>query len=241
MSILTIDIETLATNDQTIIAEIAKTVAPPGNIKLPESIKKWHEEHGEQALNDAVSKTSFDGLYGCIACIGWAFDDDAPTCTGHGLTEREAITSFYDALETYIDQNYVGGARDIIVCGHNIAGFDMPFLKARSIILGIKPPAFLIRAMNAKAWDNNIADTMLMWSQDRDKRVSLDKLCRALGIAGKDGFDGSMVAETWPDDPRRVIEYCMDDVLRHRVVYKRLMWLAGDQAGVAGAFARALE
>ena len=65
---------------------------------------------------------------------------------------------------------------------------------------------------------------MLMWSSSRERRVSLDKLCRALGVPGKNGFDGSMVAETWPVDPRKVMEYCMDDVRRVREVYKRLVF-----------------
>ena len=106
--------------------------------------------------------------------------------------------------------------------GHNLAGFDLPYLKHRAIVHGIKPPASLMRAMNAKPWDSSIADTMLMWSADRERRVGLDKLCRAMGIKGKDGFDGSMVAQTWPVDPERVIAYCKDDVERVRALHARL-------------------
>ena len=29
-------------------------------------------------------------------------------------------------------------------------------------------------------------------------------------------------AETWPKDPQKVIDYCIDDVYRAREVYKRL-------------------
>jgi predicted PolB exonuclease-like 3'-5' exonuclease len=61
-----------------------------------------------------------------------------------------------------------------------------------------------------------------MWSPDRDKRVSLDKLCKAFGIPGKGDFDGSMVADTWSVNPDKVIEYCRDDVARTRQVYNRL-------------------
>ena len=68
----------------------------------------------------------------------------------------------------------------------------------------------------------------LMWSPDREKRVSMDKLCKALGIPGKDGFDGSMVAATWPVDPQKVIDYCKQDVERTRQMYKRLTFDFGD-------------
>lgn len=111
---------------------------------------------------------------------------------------------------------------DTVFCGHNIAGFDLPFLKARSIILAVKPPSVLIKAMNAKPWDICIADTMLLWNPDSQKRASMDKICKAFGIDGKDDFDGSMVAETWPVDPQKVIDYCEDDVRRTRAMYKRM-------------------
>ena len=108
------------------------------------------------------------------------------------------------------------------LCGHNISGFDLPFIKHRAIINGMKPPITLLNAINAKPWEDCIQDTMLLWSQDRQKRVSMDSLCKALGIEGKGDFDGSMVAETWPIDPEKVIEYCKDDVERTRKIYKKL-------------------
>ena len=63
-----------------------------------------------------------------------------------------------------------------------------------------------------------------MWSSDSQKRVSMDKLCRALGIPGKGDFDGSMVASTWPTDPEKVIAYCKEDVERTRQIFNRLTW-----------------
>jgi predicted PolB exonuclease-like 3'-5' exonuclease len=109
-------------------------------------------------------------------------------------------------------------------CGHNIAGFDLPFLKHRSIIHGVKPPAQLLKAMNGKPWDAGVLDTLLMWSSDPHKRGSMNRLCKALGIVGKGDFDGSMVAETWPVDPQKVISYCKDDIRRTREIYRRLTW-----------------
>ena len=81
------------------------------------------------------------------------------------------------------------------------------------------------RAFAAKPWDKEVADTMLIWSADRDKRVSMDKLCKAFGIAGKGEFNGSMVAETWPINPQKVIDYCKDDITRTRLIFKRLNWI----------------
>ena len=207
------DTETLPCNDESVISELEKTISPPGNIKKAESIKTWMDENKESSLLDLLAKTSFDGLYGRVACIAWASDDGEIHSTTPDDSEADAIESFFD---------YVAFDCSPSFCGHNLHGFDLTFLKHRSIILGIRPPKSLLAAMNSKPWDDCIQDTMLMWNQDKQKRVSMDKLCRALGIAGKGDFDGSMVAKTWPIDPQKVIDYCIDDVERTRQIYKRL-------------------
>ena len=207
------DLETLPTNDESVISELEKEITPPGNIKKAESIKTWMDENKESALLDLVAKTSFDGLYGRIACIAWCSGDGEILSTTPDHSERESIGAYYD---------YLSFSFDNVFCGHNIFGFDLPFLKHRSIILDIAPPDSLWKAMNAKPWDSCIKDTLLMWSNDKWKKGSMDRLCKAFGIPGKGDFDGSMVAKTWPIDPQKVIDYCIDDVGRTRQIYKRL-------------------
>ena len=207
------DLETLPTNDESVIKDLEKTICPPGNIKKPESITIWMEENKESALAELIANTSFDGLYGRIACIAWCSDDDKILSTSAASPESEAIEMYYEYLSFSQDKHF---------CGHKIHSFDLPFLKHRSIILDIAPPNALWKAMNAKDWDDCIKDTLLMWSNDKWKKGSMDRLCKALGIAGKGDFNGSMVAETWPKDPQKVIDYCIDDVRRTREIYKRL-------------------
>ena len=223
---LTFDIETLPTTDAEVIASLAETVKAPGTLKKPESIAAWMEENREFAAAELVAKTSFDGLYGSIACICYQFDDGevfSVDCNTSG-DENTMLEHFYSHVFDMVCTEYHGGiaSQNLTVCGHNIAGFDLPFLKHRSIILGVKPPVALLKAMNAKPWDTCIADTMLMWSSDSQKRASMDKLCKAFGLEGKGDFDGSMVAETWPVDHQKVIDYCKDDVRRTRAMYKRM-------------------
>lgn len=223
MSLIYFDIETLPTTDPAVIAEIASTITPPGNISKPETIAAWEVEKKPALVDLAVAKTSFDGLYGSIACICWAVDDGPIQYVASSGGEDGMLQAFFGELTLSLSAPHskIEAATHTYV-GHNLAGFDLPFLKHRAILHGIQPNASLLRAMNAKPWDSSIADTMLMWSSDRDRKVGLDKLCRAMGIKGKDGFDGSMVAETWPIDPERVIAYCKDDVERVRALYARL-------------------
>lgn len=239
--ILTFDIETIPCQDAELVAEwraeltaemeLAKlSVKAPANYKDQEKIDAYIADKINElvdgldsALDAKVAKTSFDGLFGRVACIAWAFGDGEICCTGNS-SEQVVIAEFYDAISVELDLAYQGGhtSTPLQVCGHNIAGFDLPFLKARSVIHGIQPPPGLWRAMKAKPWDECIQDTMLLWSSDNQKRVKMDTLCRVLGIKGKDGFDGSMVAETWPINPKKVMDYCKDDVHRTRSIYKRL-------------------
>ena len=227
---LTLDIETLPTTDEAVIASLADSVKAPGTLKKPESIAAWMEENRESATAELVAKTSFDGLYGSIACICYQFDDGevfSVDCVSSG-NEKTMLEHFYSHVFDMATVDYHGGSalQNLTVCGHNVAGFDLPFIKHRSIILGVKPPPAMLKAMNAKPWDTCIADTMLMWSSDSQKRASMDKLCKAFGFEGKGNFDGSMVAETWPVDPQKVIDYCKDDVRRTRAMYKRMTFAA---------------
>jgi predicted PolB exonuclease-like 3'-5' exonuclease len=225
MTLLFLDVETLPTSDPEAIAEIAATIKPPGTLKKQESIDAWMAENKESAVKEAVHKTGFSGLYGSICCICYAFDDGEvfSVRVGDEISEKVMLESFYshvfnnNAIDTA--RGYVAG--DLTIVGHNVIGFDLPFIKHRSIINKVKPSPQFIKAFDDK-WGKDVKDTMIMWSPDKERRASMDKLCKAFGIPGKGDFDGSMVAETWPVDPEKVIEYCRDDVRRTREIYKRL-------------------
>ncbi len=219
-----LDIETLPTNDPSVIAQLEKSIKAPATYKKPESIQAWLDENKDQALKELLSKTSFNGLYGRIACVCWSFDNGEVLSSEFDDSERMILERLNDSISDNSKYSHHSGDSfdSVVFCGHNIAGFDLPFLWHRSVINDVKPIQSLGKAMKAKPWDNSIADTMLMWSSDKEKRVSMDKLCAAFGIEGKGDFDGSMVADTWPTDPQKVIEYCKDDVRRTREIYKRL-------------------
>lgn len=196
--------------------------------KIAEYIAGKHAEI-DSGMEDKRLRTSFDGMFGSIACIAYAFDDGEVFSVDQNTSgnEKMMLEHFYSHLFDHASIAYHGGvdAIDATFVGHNIAGFDLPFLKHRSIILNVRPPVTVAKAMAAKPWDKCIADTMLMWSSDRDKRVSMDKLCKALGIPGKNCFDGSMVADTWPKAPQTVIDHCKADVERTRAMHRRLTFV----------------
>ena len=210
------DLETIPCQDEAYRLELARKVTPPGNIKKAESIEAWLDENRDAAANEAMAKTSFDGGRGHICTIAWA-KDDSPIHVRHAKTlddERSVIEAFFGDLDHYHSETLVG---------HNITGFELGFLRKRAVVLGIKLPPNACLPRDPKPWDKNVHDTMSMWAGGTN-RISMDNLCAILGIKGKEGFDGSMVAEAWASgDHDTIAEYCKDDVWRTREIHRRFI------------------
>lgn len=226
---LYLDIETLPTNRADIRAVIAGGVKPPGNISKAETIEKWNQEQRQAAIEDAVAATSFDGAYGRVCVIGWAFDDEEPQSVYSEDDEEGLLANFARRLNVDPSDRHT-----VCVIGHNVSSFDLRFLTQRFIVNRIRPPAVIVRAANARAWDSDkVFDTMTQWHPDRDKRASLDKLCLALGIVSPKGeIDGSKVA-AFVEAGRiaEVAKYCEKDVCAVREVYKRMTFSAVEPIG----------
>jgi hypothetical protein len=220
---LTFDLETLPANDPQIIADIHATIKPPGNLKKAETIEAWWKDEGDKAKADAVSKTALDGTFGRICCIGFAFNDE-PAQSLIGGDEGYLISTFFakvkDAARVKTHQTSV--MEQVTVIGHNITGFDLRFLWQRAVIHNI--PRLNVFPWKAKPWDDRIIDTMLMWNSDNQKRISLDKLCKALGVnTSKGDLDGSKIAQVWADGRQEdIARYCEADVIATRECWLRM-------------------
>ena len=201
------DIETIPTQDPDAAARLAEGISAPANYKDEEKIAAYIAEKA----GEAVGKTSFDGLEGHVCAIAWQAGPPMGRCIEDLADEAKLIDSFFSVFDPYHSQTLVG---------HNIAGFDIPFLTRRALVLGVKlPPQW---PKNIKPWSDKVHDTMQMLG-GKDY-TSLDKLCRALGIPGKDGFDGSQVAAAWAaGEFDRISEYCADDVAKVKAVHKRMI------------------
>ena len=211
------DLETIGSDDPEVIAEIAAGITAPGNYKKPESIAEWEAQNKPALVQEALKRTSFDGGLGRIICIGFAVNDAVPlTFVGE---EKDILVSFYSALGQ-IEEN-----SPKVLVGHNLIGFDLRFLYQRSVVNGIRPPAYI--NFNARSWDKTVNDTMLMWNPDRDKRVSLDRLCRILGVPSpKTEMDGSKVWEYYKEGRiEEIRSYCAGDIVSTRMCHRKMMFL----------------
>lgn len=243
---LTVDIETVPAQLPEVLEEIRAdkqaaldlaiaSIRPPGSYKKQETIDQWLAEEAPKqvhALRDsfadeveaAYRKTSLNGAYGQICVIGLAVDD-APAftlCLGREWANEENLLSdFEDCLNSIIPSKEL---YTTTVLGHNVCGFDLRFLMQRHIVHGIKPHPVILRAAQAKPWeDDKVFDTMTQWA-GVGNRIKLDKLCRVLGIKSPKGaIDGSKVWDAVQDGRiDEVSAYCARDVEATRDVYRRL-------------------
>lgn len=209
---LYLDIETIPCEDETLRAEIAAGITPPGNYKKAETIAEWEKNEKPKLIEEALQRTGLDGGFGRVLCIGFAIEDGEITVAHEG-EEWLLLKMFLDELESV-------GDRALTIVGHNIAGFDLRFLWQRCVVNGLFPKP-LFQAMQAKPWDKIIADTMLMWHPQN--KVALPRLCKILGIQKDDPVDGSQVyALLKAGELDKIIAHCRSDVEAVRAIHRKL-------------------
>ncbi len=245
MTHLYLDIETVPAQRPDVLEEIAATkraeldaaiagIAPPGNYKKQETIDAWMTDEApkiaaklradfDAEVDAAYRKTGLDGAFGQVCVIGVAVDDAAPIiCKGDDWQdEARTLEDFGCLLTGWLEPSQ---AFNTTVVGHNVSAFDLRFLAQRSIVHGLRPHLTIARAASAKLWESDkVYDTMVQWC-GVGSRISLDKLCKALGIKTPKGeLDGSKVWDyVKAGRIAEVSDYCCRDVEATRAVHRRM-------------------
>lgn len=223
------DTETIPTQRQ----DIVKMVQDEVLSRYPETVPRDETPAIKAELDAAVHATCLDAAFGQLAVISLAFGEEAPVNIWdphwqHAGYEAWLLAELYRIVRSRV----AAASRDLgPLVGHNI-GFDRDFVRQRSIVLGV--PALPIFTAEVKPWENDkVFDTMTGWTGDVRKRISQDKLCKALGIDGKgtdleggEYIDGSQVWDfIQAGRIKDVATYCGGDVVRARRLYKRLKGL----------------
>jgi len=173
-------------------------------------------EAGEAAQQEKdYERSSFDGTFSRIVCIGTIVFSDA--------MEPQGATAWYGGREKELLQQFwawMANARPTLFITHNGLGFDLPFLKKRSIIHQVKPT---VEISLAKYRTEPVYDTLAVWSNWEWRGwVKLDILARVLGVETKSG-SGKQVAEMWAAGQRKEIaEYCLQDCYVTYACYSKM-------------------
>ena len=224
------DIETIPSQQPDAREQVRDSIKPPGTLKKPESIAAWWANEADAAVEDAYRRQSLDGgLAGEVISIAACTPDGRQwvRCRTQEEKESELLLAFGAQVESWIDQdaravaegfNY---AQDPFLIAHN-AAFDLGFLWRRCIVNGVRLP-FKVPGPMARA-GQHYGDTMSAWA-GYGNRVSLDALCRALGVPSpKDnGMDGSQVFDAWlAGEHERIAQYNLADAVATLAVWERL-------------------
>jgi 3'-5' exonuclease len=172
-------------------------------------------EERRRIEDELYEKSSFDGTFSQIVCIGLVMFSDAMDPQGalcwYGSNERELLHKFWAKI---------GQIRPSLYITHNGLGFDLPFIKKRSIIHQVKPT---VDISLAKFRTEPVYDTMAIWSNwDMRGWVKLDVLARALNVETKSG-SGKQVAAMWEKGQGKdIAEYCLQDTYVTYACYSRM-------------------
>ena len=171
---------------------------------------------GEAAQQDKdYDKSSFDGTFSRIVCIGLIAFSDSMEPQGamawYGGQEKELLRQFWA---------WMGQRRPALLITHNGLGFDLPFIKKRSIIHQVKPT---IEISLAKFRTEPVYDTLAVWSNWESRNwVKLDVLARVLDVETKSG-SGKQVAEMWQAGRgREIADYCLQDCYVTYACYSKM-------------------
>lgn len=203
--------------------------------KVQKNLIRRGEDFSETVLRRkaeiAFQNTALTGSLGRLLCIGLAIDSDGkaedPCICGQDkntgvfhLDEAKTLTQFWN----HLDRIKFDANRDLIA-GHNILGFDLPFLYHRSMVCGVKPSR---RLLNGKPWEiaEFVYDTMDRWQMGKYyEKIGLEELALAFGLncPKKGTVNGENLLEAYLGQRHEEIrEYCLKDVLCARELYYKM-------------------
>jgi predicted PolB exonuclease-like 3'-5' exonuclease len=165
------------------------------------------------SLDPNLAKGALDALTGRIVCIGMLIDDGTrlDEVAIAGEDEAQILADFWGTIDP----------TDVLV-GHNAHEFDVPFIRQRSWILGIRPSRVIDLR---KYYTADMKDTLQIWTNWGFKKgVTLDALGAALRC-GQKSAHGMDVAQWWATrDLDAIKQYCLGDVRVTYLVYCKLTY-----------------
>lgn len=205
MAVTIFDIETRPKPEEE-LAEICPPFDPEsvkcGNLgpaKAKEKIEKAEANH----LANFVAKAALYPHTGEVCAIGYKNGQ------GHKLDldpeEELLLVRFWKRFEQIAASN----GR---IVGFNSHNFDLPFIIRRSFILGIPFPANAIEGRYFHRAFVDLCDVWFVGRRGPGDYISLDSLCRYLGVDAAKFGDGALFHKLLEDDPDEAERYLKNDL-----------------------------
>lgn len=217
MSELFLDLETIPSQRLDAMTFALEATKPPGTLKKPESIRAWWDTEGQDAIHENWLRQALDPAIGEISCVGFATEDGTPRAVVRERDEEEGpfLRRAWRAImdELHMDPHWHEARRPFVV-GHNVA-FDLRFMHLRAWANRLRLPAWFPKPDARAGRDYGCTMTT---AAGFGGRLSLDALCRALGVQSpKTACDGRQAVELWLQGRMaELAAYCAADVAATR-------------------------
>lgn len=214
MNLIAFDIETEALP----AAELHEPeFKPNANTKDPEK----QEAQIAEKRRKWQDKLALDATTAKVLAWGYLTDDGGGGVEmEHGENEKQLITNLFAEINQRPDYWWVG---------HNIFGFDLPFLMRRAWKHGIAVPYNIQKLGSYGMQRSCFIDTLWWWSQpSKPEHVSLDALGKFLGVGEKNG-SGKYFAQTYREDKQAALDYLAND-LKLTLAVAQKMNVMGEKA-----------
>ena len=191
-------------------------------LKYERAQKKSNVEWQGTIEEAYVNNAPLLAEYGKIICISFGFysgnEFKLATKSVNDYPDEEKFMKFIANLFKRVDE------KNLFLSGHNIKGFDIPFIFKKLLKYGIKIPDCL-NTFNKKPWEINVYDTGEITKSTGFVSSSLADVCYLLGLeSSKDDIHGSEVHKVfWQDkDIDRICTYCGKDVIAVKEIVEKL-------------------
>lgn len=197
----------------------------------------WQEKKGknrtdEETIEDYYfNNAAIFAEFGKIICIsaGWITQD--------GIFQNFELKSFFGDDESKLLKDFsfflrqqLAMNKNLILCGHNLREFDVPYICRRLLMNNLKLPDYFETLQAKKPWETGLLDSMDFWKfGDYKNYISLKLLAFCLGIPSpKDDISGKDVGRVyWNENGlERIKTYCQKDVLTVAQIVLKLKGLS---------------
>jgi predicted PolB exonuclease-like 3'-5' exonuclease len=141
------------------------------------------------------------------------FEDETPVAkirSIYGDDEAKVLQEFTQMMAKIFQTN-----GNVKLVGHNIKGFDLPYILKKCIVNGVPIP-YKLQLQKMKPWENCLLDTSEIWKFGTySGGASLSLICDLLQIPSpKENMYGGEVTEAYWNDNRLedIKDYCESDV-----------------------------
>lgn len=202
-----IDLETEPLPEPMLLANMPEFKAPD-NYKNPDAIAKAIEEKRLAWLERAALSAET----GRIVAVGYVND-----C---GFTDN--ITDEAAMLSTF--WNSISDAAEMgrMIVGFNISGFDLPFARRRSWILGVPMPHMIYRGRYLNP--DIFIDLLEVWRcGNREDGISLKRLAQLLGVGTKNEDNSKDFGKLLLNNRAEAIKHLENDLRLTEAIADRLL------------------